>query len=60
LEKLIRICQHQRPNKISRVEKKNEPENLTMLCRKCHSKTKKDREYWKIYFQDLMKNKKGS
>jgi 5-methylcytosine-specific restriction endonuclease McrA len=41
------------------VKKKNEPENLITLCRKCHSKTKKDREYWKIYFQDLMKNKKG-
>ena len=35
-----------------------EPDNLITLCKNCHSKTNFKREYWKIYFQNLMKDKK--
>jgi len=29
------------------------PDNLVILCRKCHTKTNHNREYWKQYFQVL-------
>jgi len=39
-------------------KKNNEPENLITLCKSCHIKTNKNREYWKNCLQKLIKNKK--
>lgn len=32
----------------------NNPDNLILLCRSCHSKTCFDREYWTRYFENIM------
>ena len=33
----------------------NHPSNLVSLCRRCHTKTNHNREYWKAHFQDKQK-----
>ena len=42
-------------------DKKNpDPEMKIVLCRSCNIRVNYNREYWKNYFQNLMKNKTKS
>lgn len=34
-----------------------DPKNLITLCRKCHTKTNYNREYWENYFNNLCNGK---
>ena len=53
LEERKRLCVHH----IDYNKRNNDPKNLISLCRKCHSKTNKNRKYWTNYFQKkLWKN----
>lgn len=42
-----RVCHH-----IDYSKYNNSPNNLIILCGKCHAKTNFDRNYWQKYFQD--------
>jgi len=35
----------------------HDPGNLITLCKRCHGKTQKNRNYWTTYYQEVIKNK---
>lgn len=35
----------------------NDEANLVSLCKSCHSKTKSDKEFWTVFYQELMERK---
>ena len=38
-------------------KKNNNPENLIVLCKSCHTKTNFNRQYWTEFYQNIMANK---
>ena len=49
------ICKKEPATSIHHIDydKKNcNPTNLITLCKSCHAKTNRDREYWLSYFSD--------
>lgn len=41
-------------------KRNNNPSNLISLCRRCHSKTNFNREYWLNYFKKLYEINRGN
>jgi len=66
LERDNYICQNSNCNHLSERldvhhidynKKNNNPENLIVLCKSCHTKTNFNRQYWTEFYQNTMINK---
>lgn len=55
IELKTKLCVHH----IDYNKKNNSPNNLLPLCNKCHSKTNRNREYWTIFYQNIINQKYG-